>query len=283
VVNHRAVGAGALVYFGYGDATVEVDPGPLDAFYLLQFACHGTGQMRYGNECVDLRPGMSAACLSPVRAMRGRFDAGIRMLVARLNRSVLERHATAQLGFEPETPLEFEPHLALDRLGGTELMLIVQRMAAGAGRRSSAGDEHLQRLLMTALLHVQPNTWREFFGRQAAAAHPRCVRLVQEFVDEHLGDDVSVEDLAAVGNVGVRTLYSSFRKQLGISPMLYLRNVRLERAHRLLRSGTSDSVTELAASCGFTHLGRFSAAYRVTFGELPSITRRHALHSLSER
>jgi transcriptional regulator GlxA family with amidase domain len=53
--------------------------------------------------------------------------------------------------------------------------------------------------------------------------------------------------------------------------MSYLRNVRLDHCRRLLVAGTA-SVTDVAQQCGFTHLGRFSAAYKERFGELPSHT-----------
>nr|WP_243645044.1 helix-turn-helix domain-containing protein [Rhodovulum euryhalinum] len=36
---------------------------------------------------------------------------------------------------------------------------------------------------------------------------------------------------------------------------------------------SAPTVTEAAITCGFGHLGRFSAAYRARFGEAPSQTR----------
>jgi len=39
-----------------------------------------------------------------------------------------------------------------------------------------------------------------------------------------------------------------------------------------LASGTVESVSHAAMDCGFTHLGRFAAAYRDAYGESPSRT-----------
>jgi transcriptional regulator GlxA family with amidase domain len=56
--------------------------------------------------------------------------------------------------------------------------------------------------------------------------------------------------------------------------MVYLRAVRLRRAHDRLLSADPHTATVAAVAlrCGITHLGRFSAAYRAAFGELPSAT-----------
>ena len=61
---------------------------------------------------------------------------------------------------------------------------------------------------------------------------------------------------------------------LRTSPMRYLKQLRLNRARMLLRKGSHEvtSVSECAHFAGFSHLGRFSADYRRTFGESPSQT-----------
>ncbi|RMO59931.1 BenABC operon transcriptional activator BenR [Pseudomonas amygdali pv. eriobotryae] len=72
----------------------------------------------------------------------------------------------------------------------------------------------------------------------------------------------------------MRTLFSGFREFRNISPMAFLRNVRMERVHLELRNPGTDSVTDIAMKWGFAHLGRFSQEYRKYYGELPSATLR---------
>jgi choline dehydrogenase-like flavoprotein len=62
-----------------------------------------------------------------------------------------------------------------------------------------------------------------------------------------------------------------FRRHLGMSPMAYLRVVRLRRAHRDLRSAnpSHSGVAAIAHRWGFTHLGRFAVAHKTMFGETP--------------
>jgi transcriptional regulator GlxA family with amidase domain len=84
--------------------------------------------------------------------------------------------------------------------------------------------------------------------------------------------------LAAAASVSVRTLQESFRRYLGSSPMVYLREIRLRRAHEDLRAAdpSATTVAVVARRWGFTHMGRFAAAYQAAYGEAPSAALRAA-------
>ena len=83
-------------------------------------------------------------------------------------------------------------------------------------------------------------------------------------------------DLASIAGVGVRVLQESFRQHVGVSPLAYLRRLRLDGVHQeLSRSDPWQvNVSDVAYRWGFTHLGRFAGAYRARFGESPSQTLR---------
>jgi transcriptional regulator GlxA family with amidase domain len=126
---------------------------------------------------------------------------------------------------------------------------------------------------LTTLIYVQPNTWREHLLRAAKPVQPKCVTNVREYVHDHFGEELTVERLAAVACVSTRALFLSFRRYVGMAPMSYVHDVRLDRARCELRS-SGGSVTDIAQRCGFSHMGRFALAYRRKFGEAPSVTRR---------
>jgi AraC-like DNA-binding protein len=114
--------------------------------------------------------------------------------------------------------------------------------------------------------------------RPSAAVSTRSKAMVQEakdYIESHAADPISVSDVAHAVGTSVRRLQESFRRHAGVTPMTYLRDVRLDRADRALRSADPSgavTVTEVALKWGFGHLPRFAAAYRRRFGRLPSET-----------
>ena len=81
-------------------------------------------------------------------------------------------------------------------------------------------------------------------------------------------------------HVSRRTLQYCFEDVLGISPMQYLRVIRLNGARRELRQSMPDAQTvgEVAAHWGFWHLSQFSSDYRKLFGQSPSQSLRREMH-----
>lgn len=74
--------------------------------------------------------------------------------------------------------------------------------------------------------------------------------------------------------VSRRTLQNGFQRVLDVSPLAYLKAVRLHQARQALKRVSS--VTEAATAFGFWHFGHFSRDYQAMFGEPPSATlRRH--------
>jgi AraC-like DNA-binding protein len=93
------------------------------------------------------------------------------------------------------------------------------------------------------------------------------------------GGDVDVGRISGALGVSNRLLRRCCLDRLGMSPRSYLKLRRLQCAYRDLRhSGPyRPQVSEVAQRHGFGDLGRFAAAYRGLFGELPSMTVQRGL------
>lgn len=94
-----------------------------------------------------------------------------------------------------------------------------------------------------------------------------------EWLQENLTEPVTISSWARAIGVSSRHLQQVIREVRGVTPTQLLLEARLERAHRVLReSGPERTVGGIAAEAGFSHAGRFAAAYRARYGVSPSET-----------
>lgn len=115
--------------------------------------------------------------------------------------------------------------------------------------------------------HVLPVT-RARSNRFSAFFHAR------DYIIGGLGGPLNIKDVAAYAAVSPRTLEYAFRDCLGISPLEYIKAIRLAAARRLLLGANPEEtrVSDIAQACGFTHQGFFARDYGLMFLELPSQT-----------
>jgi AraC-like DNA-binding protein len=153
--------------------------------------------------------------------------------------------------------------VAGDLINGCEAQPLLLGEPAIAARARSK----LLRALEDCFSHVLPET----------AAPPRLREQAVHSAIVHVSGalrQTSAWDMAQAAGVSQKTLETAFKQVLGMTPGKYLVLSRLNAAHHELADGRADelSVTQTAIGWGFTHQGRFSAAYRQLFGELPSQT-----------
>ena len=84
----------------------------------------------------------------------------------------------------------------------------------------------------------------------------------------------SISELCLAANVSERRLRKAFVEEYELPPSRFFRQWALGLAHQRLASVDDDphTVTNVAMDLGFSHLGRFSAHYKVVYGATPSTT-----------
>ncbi|MGC5290644.1 AraC family transcriptional regulator [Micromonospora sp. DT231] len=131
-------------------------------------------------------------------------------------------------------------------------------------------------LVASAALAVFPNSAMAVPHRVEAVPLPAGpVRRAVSFIETHFAEAVTATQIAEAARVSPRALQAAFRRQLGTTPMAYLRRTRLDRAHRdLLGTDPTQGATvaEIAHRWGYPHTGRFAADYRAAHGQSPSDT-----------
>jgi AraC family transcriptional regulator, ethanolamine operon transcriptional activator len=107
----------------------------------------------------------------------------------------------------------------------------------------------------------------------SAAARRTIVASARDYMRAHADEAISVPQLCGATGASRRALQYAFEEVLHLSPVSYLRVMRLNRVRSELQARGGDTVGDVAARWGFWHLSRFAADYRSLFGELPSQTR----------
>jgi len=115
----------------------------------------------------------------------------------------------------------------------------------------------------------------------ASRGRLRVAHTAMRHMLAHLGEPLSVRDLAQVCGVGVTSFTNSFREAAGVTPHRYLRKARIERSCELLRT-TGLSVREVADVVGFRGQSHFCSAFVAERGLTPTAYRR-ASHVRIER
>lgn len=97
--------------------------------------------------------------------------------------------------------------------------------------------------------------------RERVLASPLCPPTIAELCQEL--------------RISRRSLNHAFVRVLGITPVSYMRNIRLNRVRAALlhEDPSHATISQIALRWGFWHMSLFSRYYRELFGELPSETR----------
>ena len=112
---------------------------------------------------------------------------------------------------------------------------------------------------------------------EPAPAEPAAERLriggAIEAIHTRLAEKLTVDELAAAAGLSTTHFRRIFSRETGLSPVEYLRRVRLERAKKLITSGDF-TLTEIALECGLGSSAYLCATFSRSFGVSPAEYRR---------
>jgi AraC-like DNA-binding protein len=278
IMNHVPVAGLSLNYLQYG-VPVDIEPGELGGFFLVQVELKGSIEARCGRQETTILPG-HASVLSPSEYTQMAWGEDSAEVIVRLDRKVIEKQLSALLGRHLPHPLVFD--IDMDCTQGAAgawwraVRFLLSELEYSANvMNSSLGAQQFEQSLICALIYGQPHNYTSALQHGLSAAAPRHVKVVEDYIHAHAEDPVTIEDFTEVAGVSARTLFAGFKQFRGTSPMKYLRDVRLQMVKLdLERAPAGQTVTEVAMKWGFFQLGRFAIEYRKTFGCSPSDTLR---------
>lgn len=259
--------------------SVDVWPGTLENFYLVQIPIHGAVQISLGDDRV-LCAGTTAAVISPGEELRLRWSDHCAQLIVQIPRETIESRLAERFACKLRRPLKFQTAFDLASSAGREWRALLNFTARSVNEGGPfSGDPlraDLENLLLSGLLAMQPHNYAGELRDRRGPVPYYVVRAERE-MREHMAVPLSMARLTAVAGVSERTLHDGFRRFRASTPMGRLTALRLAAARRRLLDGEAGvTVGRVASAVGFFQFGRFAGAYRKAFGELPSATLRAA-------
>lgn len=104
---------------------------------------------------------------------------------------------------------------------------------------------------------------------------PMQIQQVTHHIEEHLADDLSLADLAALVPMSEFHFARLFKASIGETPYRYITQRRIERA-KVLLSVTQLAIAEIAYRVGFANQSNFTAQFRKLVGVTPKQYRETA-------
>lgn len=124
------------------------------------------------------------------------------------------------------------------------------------------------------LLLLLSSLW-ERYGQSFSWAPAECgqeVEAVCAFMEQHVGERITLEHLCHAAGLSKSTLLRAFTKAKGITPYRYLQAVRIGRAKALLEQGVLP--IDAASQTGFSDQSHFTNAFHSFIGLSPAAYRR---------
>jgi AraC family transcriptional regulator len=101
------------------------------------------------------------------------------------------------------------------------------------------------------------------------------VRRAIDYIEGNLAEPLRLSELAALARTSKFHFSRAFANTIGISPQAFVRQRRLKRAAKLLKTGVL-TVREVAALCGFADIAHLSRMFRTHLGIPPSEARKRS-------
>ncbi|SEI73400.1 AraC family transcriptional regulator [Pseudomonas sp. NFR16] len=127
------------------------------------------------------------------------------------------------------------------------------------------GAARVREVLYAALRGAQAGVLRALVEQQG---HFARIGAALQFLRDHYNEPLSVDDLARCANMSASTFHEHFKRSTLLSPVQYLKRLRLLKAQQML-IGEGMGVAQVAHKVGYQSTSQFSREYKRYFERNP--------------
>lgn len=254
-------------------AEALTDPSISDYRLGLCVAVQGRKRVYFGEEALEYGPlnCLLVALPLPLEAqvVEASADSPCLVLVLDIDPAMV-RQTAATMGETAEFP---SPPQAVRQLAveGPLLDSILRLACAATSERDAhVLGESLKREVVYRVLESDQGGLLRSLAAQTSGAH-RIERVIR-YMDRNLQRRISVPEMAGLAHMSESSLYHIFKDVTSMSPLQYLKRVRLQKA-RALMLGSDRNASEAAMAVGYRSISQFSREFKALFGLPPSHVR----------
>ncbi len=233
---------------------------------------HGRIDLLQSDRGVTIRPG-DVVLYDQSNAFKMNFVGNVQGLVAAIPRS----QAVGRLSRVSELTARKVP---VNSQGGRFTRLILDQLQPNTALHDNNLAEKVEASALDLIFSSIDHTFRADDFVEISHKE-RQLRDVQRFMIKNLTNaELSIGLICTNQGISARSLNRLFGG-LGTTPMRWLWQERLNRAHMVLSKDPHVSVTNLALDFGFSDVSHFSKAFKRTFGVAPSSVKSDAVKRFS--
>lgn len=99
------------------------------------------------------------------------------------------------------------------------------------------------------------------------------IKIMLGYIHSHFGEELTTKAIAASALISESEALRCFRSTIGISPIQYLKQYRIQQA-ALELAASQEAVADIASRCGFQDMSYFTKSFREAMGMTPSQYRK---------
>lgn len=240
--------------------------------YEVNIPLSGSLESRGESGAVLSRPGQATVFRAEEPTLITRWSEACSVLGVKFDSEYLEQEADRILGSDLRVGLQLPTQMDLSDPAANSWFRLVRSLTEQLREpidllaNPVVGPQLAGAITAALILAVTPEE-----EVHSVPPRPRIVKRVLDGLSDDPARAWTAAEMAQLSGTSVRRLQEGFRQYVGRSPSECLLDIRLSRAHAdLLELGPAVTVSEVAARWGFTHAGRFAAAYRRRYGHSPS-------------
>ena len=230
IINNCPLSDIGLNYTGYGaDVRVHFSG---SKFITLSFPVAGRGRLPING--IDRILGPQRGLVTPAAtSFAAELTNSYEHVVLRLDPKALAKKLSAIIGVAIDGELQFEPLLDFSNNSAALLrdhfFALVDMISTSAADLPRLVKSEFEQTIMVMFLHASRHNYSHLLDADTPDAALAAVRRVESYIEANWQQPVTLESLAAVAGTSVLSLFRSFRKYRGYSPMQFAESVRNRR------------------------------------------------------